>query len=488
METGVFSDKNVDFNKFLTDDYVVILDTNVFLGLYRLSPDYVEFALACLTAIKDRIVIPYTVKIEFLKHCVPLYKTRQDRMENVAADIEKMVSEQKDSVMNGIGTLARRQFPDIDEFRDGIGDLYDEIASRISDYFTDRSVLDLLKDSWDVDKVKEFFDELCATGAVMGDLSRDVIYQICEEGEKRYKDQIPPGFRDAKKKDGIRKYSDLILWKETINFAHASQKNVVFVTDDVKPDWWNVQNNMYEFLPKLVSEFRKNSRLRESENGGVKGPELTIVPFVSLDFYESVARTFDIERTDAIEQALNLTSEEYIKCISSRVFDSVFSDLQYSGTNYVDESILSDVGSEGIEEWEIDEYEYESFEMYEREGNKIYYDITYRVVMTGYSFDYWGRDDDTKEVITSPAFEHEVTGNVVVRVEREVDMFIDFEDTNYESAEIVDTAFEETHFKSAYSDYDDEPDPDAEYCPDCGVKMTYENSAGAFCVDCMDRH
>ena len=116
MDTGVFSDKNVDFNKFLTDDYVVILDTNVFLGLYRLSPDYVEFALACLTAIKDRIVIPYTVKIEFLKHCVPLYKTRQDRMENVAADIEKMVSEQKDSVMNGIGTLARRQFPDIDEF------------------------------------------------------------------------------------------------------------------------------------------------------------------------------------------------------------------------------------------------------------------------------------------------------------------------------------------------------------------------------------
>ena len=488
MDTGVFSDKNVDFNNFLTDDYVVILDTNVLLGLYRLSPDYVEFALKCLSAIKDRIVIPYTVKIEFLKHCVSLYKTRQDKMENVATDIEKLVFKQKDSVMNGIETLARRQFPDIDEFRDGIRDLYDEIASRISDYFTDRSVLDLLKDSWDVDKVKEFFDELCAAGAVMDDLSRDVIYQICEEGEKRYKDQIPPGFRDAKKKDGIRKYSDLILWKETINYAHVRQKNIVFVTDDVKLDWWNVQNNTYEFLPQLVSEFKKNSRLREKENGGTKGSELTIVPFISLDFYESVARAFGIERTDAIEQALNLTSEEYVKRISSRVFDSVFSDLQYSGTNYVDESILSDVGSEGIEEWEIDEYEYESFEMYEREGNKIYYDITYRVVMTGYSFDYWGRDDDTKEVITSPAFEHEVTGNVVVRVEREVDMFIDFEDTNYESAEIVDTAFEETHFKSAYSNFDEEPDTDAEYCPDCGEKMTYETNAGAFCINCASKH
>nr|DAV32456.1 MAG TPA: PIN like domain [Caudoviricetes sp.] len=55
----------------------MILDTNVFCGSYRLSPDYLEFTLACLTAIKDRIVIPYTVKIAFLKYSVSLYKTRQ---------------------------------------------------------------------------------------------------------------------------------------------------------------------------------------------------------------------------------------------------------------------------------------------------------------------------------------------------------------------------------------------------------------------------
>lgn len=36
---------------------------------------------------------------------------------------------------------------------------------------------------------------------------------------------------------------------------------------------------------------------------------------------------------------------------------------------------------------------------------------------------------------------------------------------------------------------EEEPyDPDAEYCPDCGCKMTYINNAGAFCVKCAPNH
>lgn len=46
----------------------------------------------------------------------------------------------------------------------------------------------------------------------MTSVTQEEIYQICEEGERRYKTdpQTPPGFKDAKNKDGVRKYSDLI--------------------------------------------------------------------------------------------------------------------------------------------------------------------------------------------------------------------------------------------------------------------------------------
>ena len=36
--------------------------------------------------------------------------------------------------------------------------------------------------------------------------SQEDIYVWCEEGETRYKKEVPPGFKDAKNKDGVRKY------------------------------------------------------------------------------------------------------------------------------------------------------------------------------------------------------------------------------------------------------------------------------------------
>ena len=82
--------------------------------------------------------------------------------------------------------------------------------------------------------------------------SQDQLYHICDEGEERYEKSIPPGFKDKKDKDGIRKYSDLIIWKEIINYAKENQLDIIFVTDDVKADWWEKES---EFHPKLINEF-----------------------------------------------------------------------------------------------------------------------------------------------------------------------------------------------------------------------------------------
>jgi hypothetical protein len=70
---------------------------------------------------------------------------------------------------------------------------------------------------------------------------------LYKDGEKRYSANIPPGFKDAKKDgvyvfDGkryIRKFGDLIFWKEIITKANQDKlKYVVLVTGDVKEDWW----------------------------------------------------------------------------------------------------------------------------------------------------------------------------------------------------------------------------------------------------------
>lgn len=38
-----------------TDNYVIILDTNVLLNIYRYSPEFSEFALKCIKNVSDFI-------------------------------------------------------------------------------------------------------------------------------------------------------------------------------------------------------------------------------------------------------------------------------------------------------------------------------------------------------------------------------------------------------------------------------------------------
>ena len=51
-----------------TGDYRIVLDTNVYLDLYRFSPQYVKYALECLEKISQYIIIPKTIHIEFEKN------------------------------------------------------------------------------------------------------------------------------------------------------------------------------------------------------------------------------------------------------------------------------------------------------------------------------------------------------------------------------------------------------------------------------------
>ena len=65
-----------------------------------------------------------------------------------------------------------------------------------------RSVQNFISDSLQrEDTVERFINELVATEQVMQDFSREEIYRICEEGEKRYKKEIPPGYKDSKNKN-----------------------------------------------------------------------------------------------------------------------------------------------------------------------------------------------------------------------------------------------------------------------------------------------
>lgn len=83
--------------------------------------------------------------------------------------------------------------------------------------------------------------------------------KLYEQAEFRFRNQIPPGYKDNGKK-GISRYSDFIIWKEMIKATNEIFKEktgwheVIFVTNDKKDDWLSEESK-----ERLVSEFEEET-------------------------------------------------------------------------------------------------------------------------------------------------------------------------------------------------------------------------------------
>lgn len=92
------------------------------------------------------------------------------------------------------------------------------------DYFTADPLLE---------SVLSLFDE--AVGPAPTAEERTALIQ---EGERRSKLQIPPGFLDNAK-TGEDRYGDFMLWRQVLEHARDSGLPVILVTSERKEDWWD---------------------------------------------------------------------------------------------------------------------------------------------------------------------------------------------------------------------------------------------------------
>ena len=468
-----------DIKKLIEENHIIICDTNVFLHIYRYSPEFSDFALCCMQKIYPSIVIPSTVRYEFLKHYRGYYSEMEKRVRRVGDETERQISSAARKVLKMCENLQALQYPDIAELQDNLLHKFDELLSVSKEFFEDRTILDFIANPWgEKNLVYELVEKIINDTHAMVAVTQEEIYQICEEGERRYKaePQIPPGFKDAKSKDGVRKYSDLIMWKEILRYAKDNAVNVIFVTDDVKSDWWVEADGCKNFHPYLLDEFK-------NETG------MDIVPLTALDFFADVSNCYNISQTDAVGIALRMTDADYFERVNEAVFESISDTLSLTGEDYIEPS--SHIGTYGIDELEITYQEFISAEQVRRDQDTITYVFNYQIEADSTSFDYWRCDDDTKEILMFPVGCHTFEGVISVEVIREADMYLDFEaDDGFEKATILSGNLKETEYQPLFEEDEDE-DLEGAYttCPDCGHKINFENDGGnGFCVNCAPNH
>ncbi|WP_394147473.1 PIN domain-containing protein [Shewanella atlantica] len=228
----------------LWENAILIFDTNVLLNLYRYQSSTRDALLKVMETLEGRVWIPYHVGLEFQRNRLKVIAEQHKRFSEVRGIVSKSVSGMQNE-FDGLQLKKRHSHINPDKLIENIDKVQKEFFDELSK-LEEQSIS--VNSS---DEIRDRLDTLFANSIGSPPADQKEIDDLFSEGEIRYKNNIPPGFKDASKDEknpdefsytGItykRKYGDLIIWKQIIN--HASQnsmKDVIFITDDSKADWW----------------------------------------------------------------------------------------------------------------------------------------------------------------------------------------------------------------------------------------------------------
>lgn len=229
-------------------NFLFVFDTNVILNLYRYSDKTKDEFLDLLRNLKDNIWIPNQVATEYFKN---RSKVILDQVK-IYSDFEVEISNIQKKI------VGQWKHPFLD----------DKISKKIEKLFLD--IKENSENNKERMELKVYDDDIkeeianIFSGKVGDGLSDEEILAVFEEGEKRYFELIPPGYKDDNKggdsnknADKLRRFGDLLLWKEVLKTAKESNKDIILINDDLKEDWWEITDSRKTLgpRPELIKEF-----------------------------------------------------------------------------------------------------------------------------------------------------------------------------------------------------------------------------------------
>lgn len=199
-----------------------VFDTNVFLNLYRYSNKTRNQLLESFEWMGARIWMPYQVALEFCKDRYNIINEANRRFDNIGADADSLIDNWRKELRLDSND------PDIEELDKYMKEWIEK--KKNNNY----SIFDATNDEV-LNKLLDLFE-----GKTGEAFSNEIKTSIEQEGESRYAEKVPPGYKDYKKTEN--RFGDLLVWKEVLNYAKTQDVDIIFVTHDQKEDWWNISS------------------------------------------------------------------------------------------------------------------------------------------------------------------------------------------------------------------------------------------------------
>ena len=258
------------------ENTIFVFDANVFLNLYGYAKQTRDDFFRLIKKLGDRVWIPHQVGLEYQRRRLEVIRNEKVVFNNIENNLQKI-----ENIFKGdFEQLAlKRRFPKLYESTEK---LEKEIKKSISNY--KKSVAHWNNEQPCVrshDEIRDLLNEYFDGNVGDKPCDQDWLDKLYAEGELRYKNKIPPGFKDADKAnigedrfyhfDGLyydRQYGDLILWKQLLSkAANENVDNVIFITDDSKEDWWyKINSNGKKTigpLAELQAEIYRESNIQK---------------------------------------------------------------------------------------------------------------------------------------------------------------------------------------------------------------------------------
>lgn len=234
------------------ENTIFITDSNVLISLYLFENDSFDSISKIMKEQKNKFWIPFHVALEYQRNRINQIKLDHQ----VRGAIESYFDKSYRNMDDLISVIERKKSKKYKGIIDGLKGILEESKERKSAFLNEQSTLLLspTKDDYFNDKVRCVIDEVFE-GRVGEPYDQERLSIIYSEGAKRYEKQIPPGFKDDNKEEqafyynGVEyknRYGDLIIWNQTLDFIRGidGNKTIVFVTNDMKDDWWLKLNDV----------------------------------------------------------------------------------------------------------------------------------------------------------------------------------------------------------------------------------------------------
>lgn len=233
-------------------DCIFVFDANVLLNIYRYTPRTVSRVFEILEHYKDRIWLPNQAAHEFLVNRLSVISTQFDAYLDIEQKVDKLIN----NLATEMGKYRRHPFINVAEIVMFFQQSAQQAKHRLVEVHEHHP--DLLTSDTLWERLTDLFD-----GRVGPSYADAELQQKYKDSEKRFNQKIPPGYADAKTKEGVRQYGDAILWFQMLDFAKTAKKPLVFVTNDVKEDWWlTLKGRTIGPRPELIQEMHANASVK----------------------------------------------------------------------------------------------------------------------------------------------------------------------------------------------------------------------------------